>query len=899
MNSGVVILLSLSYLIVLFAVAYWAERQSKKGKSPIANPYVYALSMAVYCTAWTFYGSVGRTITNGLEFLAVYIGPTLAAPLWMTVLRKIIRICKVQRISTIADFISTRYGKNISLGMLVSLFCIVGIIPYIALQLKAIASSFAILTSADTNSSFMGDLVLYIAIGLGVFTILFGTRNIEATERHEGMVMAVAFESIVKLIAFLSAGVFVTYGVFSGFNDISTKAMQLPVLMKQFTVQSDGGFATWFWHTFLGMMAILFLPRQFQIAVIENVNENHLRKASWLFPLYLFIITLFVVPIAFGGKLLFGDAINADNYVLAIPLHFNQHALALLVYIGGFSAATSMIIVETIALSIMFSNNVIMPILARNPTFQSKIGQNMGRFVTLTRRFSILLLLLLAYFYHRNLGGAYSLVSIGLISFAAVAQFMPAVIGGIFWKRGNRYGAIIGMILGFLIWFYVLILPSIAHAGIIPLSVVEQGPWGITLLKPLELLGLRGMDSLSLGLFWSLFFNVIGYVIGSLQTEQTSLEHNQAILFVDIFKYSTVIESSTMWRGTAYIPDLRSLLAQFLGEGRAERVLRLFSQRHGIDYKNQQADPRLVNYAEKLLAGIVGTASARVMVSSVAKEERINLDEVVDILKSSQELMAVNKELRRKSMELEEATLQLQNANERLKQLDRLKDDFLSTVTHELRTPLTSIRALSEILYDNPDVEHDEHQHFLGTIIKESERLTKLINQVLDLEKYESGKQSLFITDVEIATVLTDAIESVERLALEKNIHIQPVIDKYIPTIKADFDKLMQVVINLLSNAIKFSPAQGGEVSVSAFYLDNKVIVSVVDNGPGVAPTFHALIFDRFYQAEGQSVRKPKGSGLGLAISKKIIELHNGKIWVESQPNKGAKFVFTVPVLSD
>jgi Na+/proline symporter/signal transduction histidine kinase len=897
MSSSVVILVSVLYLALLFAIAYWAENRTRIGKSPVTNPYIYSLSLAVFCTAWTFFGSVGRAVNNGIEFLAVYIGPTLIAPLGWLLGRKIIRICKVQRITSIADLISSRYGKNITLGVLVTIFSVISLIPYIALQLKAIDSSFNILANRSSGSKVASDISLYIAIGLGVFIIFFGTRKVEATERHEGLVTAIATESIIKLVAFLTIGIYVTYFLFDGLGDIFKKAALIPELKKQFTIQTDGGYAQFFWHTLLSMLALLFLPRQFQLTYIENVNENHLNKSIWLFPLYLFIINIFVLPIAFGGRLLFANApVNPDDFVLAIPLYFDNDILAVFIYLGGFSAATGMIIVETIALSMMISNSVVMPLILKYPVWQSRFSANPTRFVIYTRRFAILAILLFAYAYHRTLGNYYSLVSIGLVSFVAVSQFAPSVIGGIFWKQGNRQGALVGLVGGFIIWFYTLVLPSLTGIGIVSENLITHGLWGVEYLKPFELFGLTGLDSISHATFWSLFVNIILYVIVSVNTSQSSIEHNQAILFVDVFKFSTVIESSTVWKGTAYIPDIRSLLVQFFGEARTDRVIRLFAQRYNIDLQKQQADPRLVSYAEKLLAGVIGAASARIMVSSVSKEEKISVDEIVDILKASQELMAVNKELRKKSIQLERLTKQLQETNEQLKRNDKLKDDFLSTVTHELRTPLTSIRALSEIVFDDPQMDAEDRNHFLGTIIKEAERLSRLIGQVLDLEKYESGRTKVTKEEVRISEVITDSLAAVEQLAKEKNIHIKVVIDGYEPIVKADRDKLIQVMVNLISNATKFCEIDKGEIKVTAFGIDSKMMVSVIDNGSGIAQDYQKLIFEKFYQAENQTIRKPKGSGLGLAICKKIIELHNGRIWVESELGKGASFSFFIPI---
>jgi Na+/proline symporter/signal transduction histidine kinase len=902
MNSVVLVIASVLYLAFLFGVAYWAEKQSEKGKSLVTNPYIYALSLAVYCTAWTFYGSVGRAVTNGIEFLAVFIGPTIMMPIWWIVLRKIIRICKVQRITSIADFISSRYGKSATLGVLVTLVCIGGILPYIAIQLKAISNSFLIVSRSSGDKIpdhlFWGDLPFYIAVALSVFTIIFGTRKIDFTERHEGMVTAIAAESIIKLMAFLTTGIFVTYIVFDGFGDIFQKASLIPELRKAFVFNNNGDFSSWFWHIFLSMAAVMFLPRQFQVAVVENVNEKHLNKAMWLFPLYMLLINIFVIPTALAGELLFvNQNVNPDSYVLAIPLKFNQKLLTLLTYIGGFSAATSMIIVETIALSVMISNNIVMPVVLKSKKLQERFKGNLSNLVNNIRRTSIVMIILLAYLYYKTIAEHYSLVSIGMVSFTAVAQFTPAIIGGLFWKTGNRKGALIGLSVGTFIWFYTLVLPSLVGAGYFPKSIMDNGLFGLDILKPFSLFGLKGMDNISHGLFWSLLFNLGCYLYFSISSKVSSIEHNQAVIFVDIFEYSGQIENSSIWRGTAYLPDIQLLLSNFFGERRSEKVLRLFAQKNKINLNSDKADPRLVTYTEKLLAGVVGTASARIMISSISKEEKISTEEVISILKSSQELLSANKSLRKKSVELEKATSELKDANEILQRTDKLKDDFLTTVAHEIRTPLTSIRALSEIVFDNPDMEIEEREHFLGTVVKESDRLSRLINQVLDLEKYESGKQTLNKEEVDIQDIIKDSVDTLYQQAKEKGIKIVFMPDRFAPRFEADKDKLIQVVVNLLSNAIKFCQPEKGEITIATHYVEGCIYTSIQDNGAGIDKKFQRLIFDKFFQAEDQTVKKPRGSGLGLAISKKIIELHNGQIWLESQVGRGSKFTFMISVV--
>jgi Na+/proline symporter len=406
LSNGLIISFTFGYLALLFAIAWYSERSASRGRKLSSNPYIYALSLAVYCTAWTYYGSVGRAATNGLEFLTIYIGPSLVAPLWWIVMRKIIRISKVQHISSIADFISSRYGKNITLGGVVTVFCLLGILPYTSIQIKAVANSFDILQYSEISqnliySPFYQDTAFYVALGLALFTILFGTRNAEATAQHEGMVMAVAFESVFKLIAFITVGVFVTYFIFDGFADIFTQA-SLRGLDHLFVLQGENGVSEWFWMSTLSMTAVLFLPRQFQMGVIENNDEKHLDKAMWLFPLYLLLINVFVLPIALGGLVHFPtETVDADTFVLALPIAYNQEWLALLVYLGGFSAATSMIIVSTIALSNMVSNNLIMPILLVNDKLKTRYQHKLGIIVLWIRRVTILVIILLAYIYYK------------------------------------------------------------------------------------------------------------------------------------------------------------------------------------------------------------------------------------------------------------------------------------------------------------------------------------------------------------------------------------------------------------------------------------------------------------------------------------------------------------------
>jgi Na+/proline symporter/nitrogen-specific signal transduction histidine kinase len=908
LQGWVIVTVSFAYLGVLFAIAHYGDKRAEAGRSVIANPYIYALSLAVYCTTWTFYGSVGRAASNGIGFLPVYLGPTVVVALWWYVMRKIIRISKAYRITSIADFIASRYGKSQMLGGLVTVIAILGVIPYISLQLKAISSSFTILlhypdivmpAKAVARSMFQ-DSALYIAMTLAAFTILFGTRHLDATERHEGLVAAIAFESLVKLLAFLAVGAFVTFGIYHGFGDIFHLAQETPRLQPLLAVGGAGtNYGTWAHLTVLSMLSIMFLPRQFQITVVENVDENHLSKAIWLFPLYLLLINVFVLPVALGGLLLFAPgSVDADTFVLTLPMSQHKEALALFAFIGGLSAGTGMVIVETIALSTMACNDLVMPVLLRQRWLRLNERQDLSGLVLAIRRSAITAILLLGYIYFRVAGEAYALVAIGLISFAAVAQFAPAILGGIYWKGGTRAGAVAGLSAGFGVWAYTLLLPSFAKSGWLPARFLTEGPLGIALLRPQELFGLTGLDEISHALFWSMLANIGTYVGVSLAGRPGVAEAGQATLFVDVFRRTQGFERTRIWRGSASVQDLLPLIGRFLGPDRAhEAFLGYARQRRLQSVAELQADADLVHFAETQLAGAIGSASARVLVASVVQEEPPGLDEVMDILDEASQVRAYSRQLEQKSRELEAATAELRAANARLQELDRMKDDFMSTVTHELRTPLTSIRAFSEILFDDPETRLAERKRFLGIIIKETERLTRLINQTLDMAKIESGNAEWHTSELDVGDVIQEAVETTSQLFREKVVKLSVRLPEEAPRILSDRDRLMQVLINLLSNAVKYCPPGEGQVEIRLAVGKNALRVDVQDNGPGVAPADHETIFERFRQVAGDGHEgKPRGTGLGLSISRRIVEHFGGRLWVEGDIGKGATFSFVLPL---
>lgn len=888
MNSIVLLVILLIYLAFLFLIAHWAE---KKGNNRLTNnPYIYTLSLAVYCSAWTYYGSIGVAANSGLEYLTIYLGPVIAVPTWVIILRKIIRISRVNKISSIADFISLRYGNSRFLGALVSLVCVLGLLPYIALQLKAISETFHIVTKTETSTAILNDTSTYVAIILALFSSYYGTRYVDASEKRKGIVTAVAMESVFKLFFFLLVGIYVTFFVFDGFDSIYEKASLMEGFHEKNTIGGINQGINWFFMILVSLLAIFLLPRQFQMGVIENNREHHIKTAIWLFPLYLLAFNIFVYPIAWGGNILFeGKTVNADGYSLLIPQLFDNQIITVMVFLGGFSAAISMIVVASISLSVMFSNNILIPYGFLGSLQTGELTRNTKK-ITNIRKIGIFLMIILSYLIYRFFALEHNLVSIGLIAFVIIAQLGPSFFGAIFWKRGSKLGAVSGIIAGFFICFYTLILPNILGNNS---SFVTNGLLGIERLKPFSLFGLDFLDPIPQAVFWSLFINSLVYLFVSVSFKGNYRERNYAEMYVDIDKYITNHEDAFIWRGTAYISDIEKILKRFLGEERTKRAMNIFRLKYNVDINQEMADSRLIKFAENLLTGHIGTASAKILISSVVKEEKITLPEVLKILEESKENIILNKKLIETSNELKNISEKLQIANQELLKKDKQKDEFLNTVTHELRTPITAIRAASEILHDDEDIPSDMKKKFLQNIISESDRLSRLIDKILDLEKFETGKQKIYLSENNFINTIHTVVTSLQQLVSNKNISLHLQIETKIRTFVYDEERIIQVIHNLLSNAIKFC-VENGNIEILVQDSGDFLKFSIFNEGKNISEEDLDAIFDKFYQSTNQNLKKPIGSGLGLAISKQIIEAHKGKIWAENQTN-GVSFYFILP----
>ena len=533
LQGWVVVVIALAYIGFLFLVASYGDRRHQLTRGSRARLLIYPLSLAIYCTSWTFFGSVGVAAHTGIEFLTIYIGPVLMVGLAYPLIIRIIRLAKGQNITSIADFIAARYGKSQAVAATVALIAIVGMIPYIALQLKAVSASVGTILAAVSGGNgaaepLLGDIALFVAMLMAAFAVLFGTRHIDATEHQDGLMLAVATESVIKLVAFLAVGIFVTFVMYHGPLVLFADALQQPQTAAVLTRVPPA--TTVLATTVLSLFAIVLLPRQFHVAVVENHSEAEVRRAAWLFPGYLVLINLFVMPIAMAGLLAFpAGGVDADMFVLALPLKAHSELFALIAFVGGLSAATAMVIVESVALAIMVSNDIVMPMVLKRRAASSGGPGNAGAQLLTVRRIAIFAILFLAYIYYRSAGPA-QLASIGLLSFAAVTQLMPAFFGGLVWRRGTAPGAIAGMTAGILVWAYTLLLPSISEAGTVG-DILNDGPFGLAWLRPQASFGLD-LPPLVHGVVLSLLANIALYIGCSFARRPTAIERVQADVFV-------------------------------------------------------------------------------------------------------------------------------------------------------------------------------------------------------------------------------------------------------------------------------------------------------------------------------------------------------------------------------
>ncbi len=884
LHVNLVVLVCLAYVAILFGVAFAGDRRARRDPSGwLSSPLIYTLSISIYCSSWTFFGSVGSAAKNGLEFLTIYLGPTIVFVGWWLFLRKLITIGRIHHTTSIADFISARFGKNPALGALITILALVAITPYIALQLKAITASFQVTTYpagalVAASQRLEPDFVVafWLAAGLCLFSIIFGVRNIDVNERHHGVIAAIAVEALVKLVAFLAVGIWVFVALSGTPEEMFRNA---PVSL----INPDQGFgARWVALCFLAGAAAICLPRQFQVTVVENSSDEQIRTASWLFPFYLFLMNLFVIPIAMAGLNYLPAGSDPDLFVLTLPMTNGQETIGLLAFIGGFSSATSMVIVSSIALSTMISNHIIMPLAMRFSLVPTGSGQSARKFILTTRRVSIVFIIFLGFIYFWVSRTSDALASTGLISFCGLIQPLPSLVAGLYWHRATHRGARAGLAAGFLVWGYTLFLPSFEGAFLMSADVIANGPFGLAWLKPYALFGHDAYDPLVHALLWSMTVNVVLLVGVSLLREPTPLTRFQATLFIDIFRRQTERELGVI-RRTARVSELRQIADRILGPVEAVQLF----DRGGAE-RTVVASDQHITLVEQRLAANIGAASARSLVSQVVTSETIGVEELKRLAGEAEQIRAYSAELERKSRQVAATAAELAQANQRLREVDTQKDEFLSQVSHEVRTPMTSIRSFSDILLNNRDIHETEKLRFLGIIQNESLRLTRLLDGILDLNRMEGGEPAWEETSFDPETALDQAIESCEALARAAGVALKRPARARKALIVGDRDRFAQVFINLISNAIKYNTSAVPEVIVSSALRKGVYEARVADNGPGIPHNERERIFVKF--ARGAAPHQG-GAGLGLAISRQIIERFGGQIYCADTTKRGATFV--------
>ncbi|MFN0264752.1 ATP-binding protein [Tepidamorphus sp. 3E244] len=869
LSVNLLFLASLLYVFMLFLVAFVVDRRTRRRRIGwLQSPVIYTLSISVYCTSWTFYGAVGSAARNGLEFVTIYLGPTLVFIGWWWLLRKLVRIGRANRITSIADLISSRYGKSSGLAVLVTLIAVVATTPYIALQLQSVTSSYRVIATEASETA----TAFWVAAGMSVFAIIFGTRNLDANERHHGVVAAIALEAIVKLVALLAVGIYATYGLSDGFRDVFRDVPAEAIYGE------NGIFGIrWVVLTFLSATAIICLPRQFQVTVVENIEERHLATASWLFPAYLVGMSLFTLPIALVGLKVMPAGANPDLFVLTLPLSQDRDLLAMLAFLGGFSSATSMVIVAAIAVSTMVSNHIVTPIALRMLAARQAVSGDVRSLVLFSRRLSIAGILGLGFLHFWFSGGSKALASIGLIAFVGVAQFLPSLMGGLFWRGANRIGAISGLVVGFTLWALTLYLPSFGGDFLLTPQTISDGYFGLSWLRPHALFGMTGLDPLVHAVIWSLGINVLVFVVVSSLTQPGGIEQLQAAIFVDVYRSGGA--PSGFERSAAQSEDLYILAQRILGTEPARRLFDDLARAQGATGGLPDPTDTVIARLERELSGSIGAASAHAIVTRIAGRQSAGTAELFSIADESQRLIETTRQLADKSAELERAAEQLRSANERLQSLDAQKDDFLSQVSHELRTPMTSIRSFSEILLDTEDLKDAERRKFVTIIQEESVRLTRLLDEILDISRLESGAAKLTVVPVNLKNAISKALDSVSGMIQKLDVDVRLGTIPEDVEVLANPDRLRQVLINLLSNAVKYNRSDEPEIYIRADNSGDAVLIDVIDNGGGVSREEASVVFEKF--ARGQEAFLEYGTGLGLPISRAIMRAMGGDLTIE------------------
>ncbi|WP_374425358.1 ATP-binding protein [Paracoccus sp. (in: a-proteobacteria)] len=845
---------AIAYLALMFLVAHAADRAAARGRWRwMDRPVIYTLSLSVYCSAWTFYGAVGYATRSGLEFLTIYLGPGIVfAGAWWG-LRRLVRVARMHRVTSIADLISSRFGKSAALAGLVTLIAVLAATPYIALQLQSV--SMAVSAFSEPGHPLSANVALWVAVGLAAFAILFGTRNLAADERHHGVVMAIAVEAAVKLAAFVAVGAYVLWGLADGPADVLARIDRMTA-----SPQGEGWIIRpdrWFTLIALSGAAVVILPRMFHVLVVEANDEDRLRHAGWAFPAYLAAMSFLVLPIAVVGHDMLPAGSNPDLYVLDLPLSQGRDTLAAFVFLGGFSSAMSMVVVSAIAVSTMMANHWLAPVWLRlrqvRPMDPAASPEDLGAWMLNARRLAIVAVIGAGWIYHQLSGGTSALASMGIVAFSGMAQVLPAMIAGLLWRGATRRGAIAGVLAGTVIWAVLIFLPSL---GLIARPEMPAG------IDPFA-----GAVLLALGV------NLALLTVISLMDFPDPVERLQALSFVHaIAPDSSPAETAPVAQSEA----LLSLAGRIWGTESALDFFRKSAENQGKSDYLPDLTPRFLALFERRLAGTVGAATAAALMSRVVGRGGVTVAELMDVAGEASRARADNLRLETASSELARTARMLRESNEKLTALSTQKDAFLGQISHELRTPMTSIRAFSELLME-PELSAADRSRFAGIIHDEAARLTRLLQELLDLAVLEGGRARPRPAVVNLHDLIGRALTTAGATPAPRDFTIiRNIPAEHLPVI-TDPDRLLQVLINVITNARKYCDAEFPAIRIDTRRTEaGGTEIDIGDNGSGIQPQNRTLIFEKFSRLNDPS--RAGGAGLGLAICQEIMQFLGGSI---------------------